>query len=212
MDREKWLCSYRAELIAKSLPAKYIAELCSEVFDHWDDVDREDVAGNSALARIGCPKGAAEVASREFRYPTWIGRHPLLAMVIGPCPLLLGCWYAYAVLVIWIVTSDVYEVSFGSAKFAWLFTGWIPSVLVALVAFVWWSSQRRVIWLVPIAGFAITFTYWFSPYAYASDSGREIGYGCCTSMAVPALWMPFLIVTIAAAARFQVDRRYILAT
>ena len=77
---------------------------------------------------------------------------------------------------------------------------------------IWWPSQRRAIWLAPIAVVAITFSYWFSPFAYASDSGKAIGYACCTSLTVPTLWMPLVIVAIAATRRFQADRRFELAT
>ena len=101
--REPRACAaVRRRLERHGVPARRIDRIVRELSEHWHDLEREGldtglspaVATRNADARLGCPDHLAESVIHGFRARSWMGRHPLLTICLGPLvlpPLLMAC-------------------------------------------------------------------------------------------------------------------------
>lgn len=91
MSNQGPLDALRANLIARGLPARYVRRVVEELQDHQQDiVDERGMV--SAESRIGDPTVLAERIVAEFRASRFVGRHPALAFVVTPIPLVIAAW------------------------------------------------------------------------------------------------------------------------
>lgn len=87
--------SLRADLIRRGLPRSYVRRVVEELEDHRQDI-RAEASSTPAEARLGnLAELAAQIVS-EYRARRFVGRHPLLAFLIAPIPLVASTWLAMA--------------------------------------------------------------------------------------------------------------------
>jgi hypothetical protein len=95
MSNQRPLDSLRADLIRRGLPARYVRRLVEELEDHEQDIVNEQPGGmNDPASRLGNLTDLADRIVAEFRAARFVGRHPVLAFVIMPVPLVVVMWMA----------------------------------------------------------------------------------------------------------------------
>jgi hypothetical protein len=98
-----------SELRRRGLPPAYIARLAAELDDHYSDLVEERSSRMGAArklkfeaddlqAQLGEPTQLAVFAAEQYHARNFWGRHPLLTFLVGPLPLLVGCWFATGIL------------------------------------------------------------------------------------------------------------------
>jgi hypothetical protein len=88
MSNQPTLDSLRADLIRRGLPIRYVRRVVEELQDHQQDlVDEKPTTSES---RLGDLTDLADRIVAEFRASRFAGRHPILAFVITPIPLVIA--------------------------------------------------------------------------------------------------------------------------
>lgn len=100
----------RKELRRQGLPGKYIHRVLREIGDHRIDLveaaaDGTADAQTTADAQLGDPRPLAVFVARQYRASRFSGRHPILALVVGPVLGLFLAWAAYFALFGLVLTS-----------------------------------------------------------------------------------------------------------
>ncbi|HEX2477038.1 MAG TPA: hypothetical protein VHK01_19950 [Lacipirellulaceae bacterium] len=144
----------RSELRRRGLPRAYIERLVAEIDDHFIDLLEErstsmgasrklQVEQEDLQQRLGEPAQLALFAAEQYHARNFWGRHPLVTYLLGPLPLLVGCFVAYG-LAFWAVTSVVSFI--GTYILGWTETTfanpadfiWLQAVLLALLC--WYTT------------------------------------------------------------------------
>src|SRR4029079_19620309 len=113
------LDALRAELERRGLPPAYIDRLLGELDDHFNDLLEERSSSMSAARKLdfeaddmqrqlGEPTQLAVFAAEQFRARSFWGRDPFATFVLGPLPLLLGCWIITGCAVVWSAEGITY--------------------------------------------------------------------------------------------------------
>ncbi len=107
MDLHQWRSQLANELKARKVPPCYARRLLGELQDHISDLQEAEMnhrtdAENTIdfSERLGDPKQLAEQAAVAKIYPTWSGRHPWLAFVVGTPAIFLLCVAGFLLLAI----------------------------------------------------------------------------------------------------------------
>ncbi len=93
----KWHSELHRALVRQGLPRPYRERLMDELLDHAISL-QEETAGMDAVEtdtvkqKVGEPKQLAQLAGEEYRKRTWLGRHPVVAFLIAPIPMLVLSW------------------------------------------------------------------------------------------------------------------------
>jgi hypothetical protein len=91
MSNQRPLDALRVNLLQRGLPAKYVRRIVEELEDHRQDiVDEQGIVPTES--RLGDLTVLAERIVTEFRASRFVGRHPVLAFVITPIPLVIVAW------------------------------------------------------------------------------------------------------------------------
>ncbi len=93
MSPENMLQNLARQLARRGLPRGYVRRVISELRDHGDDV-RQESEGESLASRLGEPRALADEIVSAYRKKSFIGRHPLFALAVGPIPLAILIWAA----------------------------------------------------------------------------------------------------------------------
>ncbi|OAI39925.1 hypothetical protein AYO40_05265 [Planctomycetaceae bacterium SCGC AG-212-D15] len=89
MSNQRPLDALRVNLIQRGLPAKYVRRVVEELEDHQQDIVDEQSITES---RLGDLTVLAEQIVAEFRASRFMGRHPVMAFVVTPIPLVIVAW------------------------------------------------------------------------------------------------------------------------
>jgi hypothetical protein len=89
MANQPWLDRVRRQLVANRLPPAYIRRFMEELADHYQDLTEETMSSeNDVSSRLGEAGDVADAAVYAFRRRTFLGRHPLAALLVfGVTPL-----------------------------------------------------------------------------------------------------------------------------
>ena len=107
MELHQWRHRLLSEMRAHKVPRSYVRRLLGELEDHIVDLqearmsqcmEAEDHIDFSET--LGSPERLAEQAAAVCAYPTWPGRHPRLAFLVGPPVLFLLAVAAFTLLII----------------------------------------------------------------------------------------------------------------
>lgn len=79
MGSQPWLDRVRARLEKKGLPPIYVRRFMEELTDHDEDLQQERV---EAASRLGEPEQVADAAVAAYRRRSFLGRHPLAALLV----------------------------------------------------------------------------------------------------------------------------------
>jgi hypothetical protein len=149
----------RNELRRRGLPPAYIERLVAELDDHFNDlleersttmgaarklhIDHQDLEQQDLEQRLGEPAQLAIFTAEQYHARSFWGRHPFVTYLLGPLPLLVGCFVAYGLL-FWAATLVVSFV--GTHTLGWTeatFANaadfiWLQAVLLALLC--WYAT------------------------------------------------------------------------
>jgi hypothetical protein len=138
----------RSELRRGGLPPAYIERLVAELDDHFNDLleerstsmgaarklqfEPENLEQQDLEQRLGEPAQLALFAAEQYHARSFWGRHPLVTYLLGPLPLLVACFVAYAV-AFWAVTWVISLV--GTHVL-----GWSEATFANPADFIWWQA------------------------------------------------------------------------
>ena len=180
MSSTRWISRFRRHLLRSGLPSSYILRVCSEFIDHLNDLGQEHADQEH---RLGDPGLVANALVTEYRKRTFVGRHPLLCMLVGLPSLGLSITplYYFATLVIPV-----------NLMVAYFDETWLNEF--AMSTFVWCLLRliRLGGALVPFAVMALLGTRWikligrgFSTFALMTLVTALFTISCGTRLACP---------------------------
>src|SRR3712207_2350761 len=90
----------RHDLVRRGLPLDYVERVIEEMEDHLADLAHEaeragpgsDAAGRPLAEHLGCPRRLAGLVVSQFRARSFCGRHPAIAFLLAPLPLVFLGW------------------------------------------------------------------------------------------------------------------------
>jgi hypothetical protein len=92
----QWLERVERELVGRNLPRRKIRRMVGELGDHLADLETESPAGSPSYetlcTQLGRPEELARAAHDNHLATSYAARHPRLAFLVLPVPLILLGW------------------------------------------------------------------------------------------------------------------------
>jgi hypothetical protein len=90
----------RQDLVRRGLPLDYVERVIGEMEDHLADLAQDaeragpgsDAACRPTARHLGCPRRLADLVVSQFRAGSFCGRHPAIAFLLAPLPLVFLGW------------------------------------------------------------------------------------------------------------------------
>ena len=174
MSKLQSLEKVRQLLRRRGLPRVYVERVIKEFDDHRVDIVEEQRlqgrtrqrAESAADSRLGDPYRLAETVVAQYQARSFFGRHPVITFLVGPFPLVIAAWVAFA------------AASFALLYMVGMFFGSVSGSTIA-------EMDGVMLWTVLTLHYASSVVPWAAAAlvlcALARYSGRGIGWlvaGC----------------------------------